>query len=249
MKKRETTIFNYTDFFGTIKKYHIWAVKSSLDLYPFSMAIQRNCKCQFSYLGEYTPPESPYKPVFKMMYAEISGINHYHVVILENRTVDYNTSFSETKTGMSSSLFQLSLFQTPFFLLHHKMPALFSVPSDVPLPLSSSDYLIFIYSNKDNKADDFLERLRGMSGIESADISSILNSTAKGSKPKVKFFQELFYTMEIEANNFLQKKDKKLLGEIHKIKSYNLVFKPDTDLPPIIDKDHLRLLEIDSSFE
>lgn len=240
-----------SDFFGTIKNYHIQAIKSTLELYPFAMKVGKNCRCQFSYLGEYTPPETDHQPVFRMMHAQMTGLNHFDIVIFENKTTHYHSDYLKKSSKEKNVNFQtLFLFKDPFYLFDNKMPAVFPFPKDFKTPVSSSyDYLMLIYFNKENRIDDFVEQLKRISGLQSVDMSDVLVSTARGSQKTIAFLQKLFYDVEVRANRFVMEERTKLLGDINKILPKNNLTPSNVDLPLFVEDEYLNLLIKDVSFE
>lgn len=251
MKKKKDKGVALSEFFGTIKNHHIRAIKSTLELYPFAMKIGQNCRCQFSYLGEYIPPDTDHQPVFRMMHAQMTGLNSFDIVIFENKTTHYNSDYLKKSSKEKNVNFQtLFLFKDPFYLFDNKMPAIFPFPKETETPITSSfDYLILIYFNKENRIDDFTEQLKRISGLQTIDISDIFTSTVKGNQKKIAFLQKLFYDIEVRANRFLMEERNSLLGEITKIPSQNSMTLLDTDLPVFVEEEYVNLLGKDLSFE
>lgn len=251
MKKKKTPSIGITDFFGTTRNYYILGAESDLGLYPFTLKVQRFCQGSFSYLGEFEPAVTDLGASFRMMYSPFSNREKINMIILENKTFGFNDAYLLKSNKEKDLQFQtLSLFEEPFYIFNRQGTFLHKIPVYPHInPAVIFDYLILIFTEKEQNIDEFISFLCREKKIHCYDISPILNGSSSADKKRILFIQELFCHAEVKISKFLQQKDQDLLAEKKSIPARNLNNSMRPELFFRMESEYQSLLKGDPSFE
>ena len=251
MKDKKKNI-NILDSFGTLKQYKVFAVKSSLNLIPFTAGFERIVMGNFSYLTDLIVSPESYSAHFNVMYALLSKEESIHCCIMENKTTTYSNQASLSSNKEKNLPFQtISLFEDVLYLFNKEGYKIFKAD------LNYYDFLIFVFADKEKFIEPYINPFLKYNPYKTVDLSHLLNPMV-GKEPKniFEFLKNCFYKLEINITNYHFSKLSDQLGQNNRIPKENILFplKLEIDdeitdkLTQNINDDYLRFLsqEVDS---
>lgn len=202
------------------------------------------CDCPVSYIGEVNTDETIGKPIFRILHAVASEQDQAEIFIIENKTENY--SEVDTQTVFQQNTFFPNLFdQISHYYIVNKIP-----PVIIKANYVDYDFLVLICKDIECAADEVLSHFKKPSRFESVDISSLLQSTSSNNRggKNAEFFQRLFYASEMQVAEFLENKEKKIIGDVTAIPEVNKISKL-REVPRRANPEYITLLTKDQSFE
>lgn len=240
------------DAFGSLKKYHLFAVKSQLDLIPFTAKFEKIIPSHFNYLSDFIVNPDQYSAQFNVMYALLSKEDNIHCCIMENKTTSYSENASLSSNKEKNLPFQtISLFEDTLYLINHEGFKIFK--SD----LTYYDFLIFIFADKEKNLEPYILPFQSIQTYRTADLSYLLESPITKEEKNIHLFlKNCFSKLEIKITKYNQMSLLKQLGENNRIPKDNILYSLKIDIDDeITDKltqnvndNYLRFLthEVDS---
>lgn len=270
MKRSGKNSLTINDFFGTTRNYYVFAISAPGDLFSFAWKLQQYTHRPFSFLGTFSPDIPELDALFGMMYCRLSEIENIDLVVIENKTNNFNSTALYSSNKEKTLAFRtLSLFTEPYFIFNAQGHSLYrSKQADL-------DYLLFISMNQkiydhvenpdetkkaklerevteDQEAFSFIQQhIYKAKNTRFENMSHLIMKKGTDSKRSL-FFKEMFWKTEVNISQFLQERDQRLLAKRRKLPDNNLKIKlPEDDVQKVIDIDpkYVELLGRDCSFE
>jgi len=220
MAKKKEKILNIPDFFGTYNTYRIFALQSELSAFPFANCLGQKIQTTFTVLPDFEYHSNKFTAKFTVFHAEYSQEESIHLLLLENKTVQFNQQdYFVSKTEKNLSFQTLSLFEEWLYLFNNQGLHCFELGHE------NMDYLLFIFARKDIENEIFSHFLKNITPFKARDVSYLLEREQTSAEmKKVSFLRDFYCKHEVKATQFSRKRKMDLLSPVRQIPKQNMQF-------------------------
>ncbi|MDR2971215.1 MAG: hypothetical protein LBU83_04715 [Bacteroidales bacterium] len=219
-KQSKKTSFFIHDFFGTYNSYKIFALQSELSILPFANQLGKKINTNFSLLPDFEFTSNKFVAFFSVLYAEFNHEEAIHLLLLENKTVNFNQQdYLISKSEKKLPFQTLYLFEEWLYLFNNQGLHCF----DFVLP--NMDYLLLLFAKKDIDNEVFSHLLKNITPYNVQNVSYLIEKEQTASEKKiVSLLRDFFCKYEVKANYFSRKKKMDILAPIKQVPNQNLQF-------------------------
>ncbi|MCQ2273023.1 MAG: hypothetical protein MJZ72_09625 [Bacteroidales bacterium] len=248
MPKKKGTVEPSDNFFGSDNKYGLLGVQSGESLFPFLNKLSHFLHQDFHLLGDVKLTDNPDNCRFSLAFCQLKDPCDLTLIVVENKSTLFNSGgYRTSKLEKNLSFHTLSLFDEFRYILNSQGDCLFN------WSFADCDYLLLYYAKKEYNLDDFLARLKHIPstyGFIAEDFFPDMVPKKKKDSRRC-FFEDLFCDASIRINQWYENKNHRLLNDCIRIPEANLpeIFKLYSGFTPVFNNEHIKFLEMDSSYE
>ena len=205
----------HNEAFGSLKKYQLFALKSPLDLIPFTASFEKLIHQPFSFLFSYLVNPERFNAQYNVMYSLFP--KDIHCCIMENKTVIYNDEESLSSNKEKKLPFQtLSLFEDILYLFNKNG---FTI---LKTDIKDYDYLCLIVADKEKTTEHYTQFFVENPIYKTVDLSYLMDKDNPGfNKTNFQFLIKTFSDFQVQISEFHHNKLNQLLGEKNRILNEN----------------------------
>lgn len=192
--------------FGQSKEYYLFLARSNKSVFAFVQQLHELLDCNFAFVNFYRPDEKQPMVKYPMFFSSFSHNREEKIVVMPNSVAVENNIMPEEYDPLNS----LFMFQDDYYIFNKQGQRF------VTCPFVDYDFLILIYSGKNNDITDVIHRIQKEKSINLQDMSSYMSinpNAKKGEeKQRVKLLQAICVSAEVHINNFENDCISRLLG-------------------------------------
>lgn len=164
MQKLNEIKLDWKDCFGQSRQYTLFLMKSQHEPLRFASVLSKLFRKDFSFIMDYAPDRLQPHIHFPAFFAVLDASKDINMLVMANRT----TIPSRQNVQPANPLLGLSLFEDNFFFFNFRKDKLFQCP------YRNYDFLVILYSDKDDSIMEIEDILSSDSRFETVNVSDFL---------------------------------------------------------------------------
>ena len=200
MTKQSENKLDWKDCFGQSRQYSLFLLKSQREPMRFASVLSKLFSREFSFITDYAPDLSKPEIQFPTYFAVLDASKDINMVVMANRTAVPQ----QEETQPKNPLLGLSMFEENviYFFFNDKKDKLFRCP------YHNYDYLVILYSDKDNSIDEISKLLKSDRRFETLNVTDFMQKdVVKGESGKrISTLQNLIEYFGVLMNNIQEER-------------------------------------------
>lgn len=200
MTKPSENKLDWKDCFGHSRQYTLFLLKSQHEPLRFASVLSKLFGREFSFITDYAPDRSQPQIQFPTYFAVLDAPKDINMVVMANRTTIPQPEDAQPK----NPLLGLSMFEEDivYFFFNDKKDKLFKCP------YHNYDFLVILYSDKDNSIDEIADMLASDQRFETMNVSDFLQKdlVKNESGRRISTLQNLIEYFGVLMNNILEER-------------------------------------------